>query len=179
MWCHMKKKYAAKKNEKKHVSGPSRRKYFIACNNFHDASAMPPTFPIPCPDPTLRALRLFPKPWEKLQGYSQDLAERLSPEQLEFIFEYILNGGGKGIECLPLQRWNDYFQIKSMKSALSTTRGIEPWKNFCKDRGVTSTELERREDRRRSVSQQKDQDLLEERKEEVTIPPNSFPCLPC
>ena len=89
----------------------------------------------PCPDP--RALHLFPEPWTKVQGYTQDLETRLSPEQLEFIFEYILNGCGKGIESLPLQRWNEYFQIKSMKTALSTNRGIELWKKFCENQSKT------------------------------------------
>ena len=80
------------------------------------------TMPVACPDPS--ALHLFTEPWTKLQGYSQELPTQLSPEQFEFIFEYILNGCGKGIESLPLQR-NEYFQIKSMKTALSTNRGIE------------------------------------------------------
>ena len=138
--------------------------------------------PIPCPDP--KALHLFPEPWLYMQAYTQDLPSRLSPEHLEYIFEYILSGGAR---LIPLERWNQYFQIKSLKTSLSTTRGLVQWKKFCEDKGVTSFELQSREDRsarlkedrQKKKLQQNDQDLQEKRKQKVTIPPNSFPCLPC
>ena len=129
------------------------------------STRIPMTMPVAFPDPS--ALHLFPEPWTKLQGCSQELATRLSPKQLEYIFECILSGEKRKVL---FERWNKYFQVRSMKVSLSTKKGIELWKKFCQDREVTSSELETR-----STSQQNDQ----KRKEKVTIPPNSFPCFPC
>ena len=92
---------------------------------------------IECPDPQAITSRLFPQYWDRSPNRNQHLSERMSPAQLEYMFEFLDRVPNHGNPETTGQMWSQYFGVSSIRSALTASihgRGLQ--EQFHEEKGL-------------------------------------------